>query len=159
MLSQWDYDAARAFYSGAVQQFQGFKDKYRNDVMQVRAVYDELDALRAINQVRDFMNALSAKIGEKTRQPIGNPLDSSPVERALIVDLGRNPQSGGRGRICERRNSHGGRPARLIAEGVTDVAHLSADYVEGHPLRIVIQPLGVMDDFMTPRRKDAGTHF
>ena len=38
--------------------------------MHVRRSYDELDALKAINQVRDFMNGLSAKIGEKTRRPI-----------------------------------------------------------------------------------------
>jgi hypothetical protein len=38
--------------------------------MHVRRDYDEMDALRAIHQVRDFMNGLSAKIGEKTRKPI-----------------------------------------------------------------------------------------
>ena len=63
-------DAARDFYSGAVHHFEGFKDKYRNAVMHVRATYDELDAQRVINQVRDFMNGLSAKIGETTRSPV-----------------------------------------------------------------------------------------
>jgi hypothetical protein len=63
-------DAMQAFYNGAVGQLHGFKDTYRNVVMHVRRSYDELDALRAINQVRDFMNGLSAKIGEKTRKPI-----------------------------------------------------------------------------------------
>jgi hypothetical protein len=63
-------DAASAFYSGALGQFHAFKDVYRNAVMHVRRNYDELDALRAINQVRDFMNGLSSKIGEKTRRPI-----------------------------------------------------------------------------------------
>jgi hypothetical protein len=63
-------DAALAFYSGAIGQFHAFKDTYRNVTMHVRRRYDELDALRAINQVRDFMNGLSAKIGEKTRGPI-----------------------------------------------------------------------------------------
>jgi hypothetical protein len=63
-------DAALAFYSGAVGQLNGFKDTYRNVVMHVRRSYDELDALRAINQVRDFMNGLSAKIDEKTHRPI-----------------------------------------------------------------------------------------
>ncbi|HEY2530485.1 MAG TPA: hypothetical protein VGJ20_21560 [Xanthobacteraceae bacterium] len=56
----------QAFYSGATGQLHAFKDTYRNVVMHVRRSYDELDALRAINQVRDFMNGLSAKIGEKT---------------------------------------------------------------------------------------------
>ncbi len=63
-------DAIQAFYSGAIGQLHGFKDTYRNAVMHVRRSYDELDALKAINQVRDFMNGLSAKIGEKTRRPI-----------------------------------------------------------------------------------------
>jgi len=63
-------DAARDFYSGAVHHFEGFKDKYRNAVMHMRRNYDELDALRSVNQVRDFMNGLSTKIGEKTRRPI-----------------------------------------------------------------------------------------
>ena len=63
-------DAMQAFYSGAIAQVHGFKDTYRNVVMHVRRSYDELDALRAINQVRDFMNGLAAKIGEKTRRPI-----------------------------------------------------------------------------------------
>jgi hypothetical protein len=35
-----------------------------------------LDALRSINQTREFMNGLSAKIGEKTRKPI--PLSRWP---------------------------------------------------------------------------------
>jgi hypothetical protein len=38
--------------------------------MHTRGKFDELDAQRAINQVRDFMNGLSAKIGEKTKTPI-----------------------------------------------------------------------------------------
>lgn len=63
-------DAAAAFYSGATGQLHAFKDTYRNVTMHVRRRYDELDALRAINQVCDFMNGLSKKIGEKTRRPI-----------------------------------------------------------------------------------------
>ncbi len=63
-------DAALAFYSGAIAQLHGFKDTFRNMTMHARKGYDELDALRAINQVRDFMNGLSAKIGEKTKTPI-----------------------------------------------------------------------------------------
>ena len=63
-------DAAAAFYSGAIGQMHAFKDTYRNVTMHVRKRYDELDALRAINQVRDFMNGLSSKIGEKTSRPI-----------------------------------------------------------------------------------------
>jgi hypothetical protein len=42
----------------------------RNRIMHVRGSFDELDAQRAINQVRGFMNGLSAKISGKTRRPI-----------------------------------------------------------------------------------------
>jgi hypothetical protein len=69
-------DAMQAFYNGAIGQLHGFKDTYRNVIMHVRRSYDELESLRAINQVRDFMNGLSAKIGEKTRRPI--PLSRWP---------------------------------------------------------------------------------
>jgi hypothetical protein len=68
-------DAARAFYTSAVAQLRAFKET-RNRVMHTRGSFDELDAQRAINQVREFMNGLSAKIGEKTRRPI--PLSRWP---------------------------------------------------------------------------------
>jgi hypothetical protein len=63
-------DAALGFYSGAAGQIHAFKDKYRNMVMHVRRRYGEVEALQSINQVRDFMNGLSVKIGEKIRKPI-----------------------------------------------------------------------------------------
>jgi hypothetical protein len=63
-------DAAFAFYSGAAGQIHAFKDIYRNAVMHVRRSYDDLQALRAIGQVRDFMTLLARKIGEKTKTPI-----------------------------------------------------------------------------------------
>jgi hypothetical protein len=63
-------DVALAFYNGAIAHYHGFKDMYRNDVSHVRREYGEADALRAINQVRDFMNGLSSKIGETTRRPV-----------------------------------------------------------------------------------------
>jgi hypothetical protein len=62
-------DAAQAFYTAAVAQLRAFKET-RNRIMHMRGNFDELDARRAINQVRDFMNGLSAKIGEKTKTPI-----------------------------------------------------------------------------------------
>jgi hypothetical protein len=62
-------DAARAFYTAAVAQLRAFKET-RNRVMHMRGGFDDLDAQRTINQVRDFMNGLSSKIGEKTRRPI-----------------------------------------------------------------------------------------
>lgn len=74
---QWDNapsgaakDAALHFYRGAVGQFFGFKDQYRNAVSHVRVRYDEHQALRVVSQVRDFMNELSKKINEKTKTPI-----------------------------------------------------------------------------------------
>jgi hypothetical protein len=63
-------DAARAFYAGAIAHLRALKES-RNRVMHTRGPpLDELDAQRAMNQVRDFMNGLSVKIGEKTRRPI-----------------------------------------------------------------------------------------
>jgi len=62
-------DAARAFYTAAIAQLRAFKET-RNRIMHMRGGFDELDARRAMTQVRDFMNGLSVKIGEKTRAPI-----------------------------------------------------------------------------------------
>jgi hypothetical protein len=64
-------DAALDFYAGALSHFEGFKDKYRNAVSHARKRYETYEALIALNHVRDFMNGLSGKIGEKTRKPIG----------------------------------------------------------------------------------------
>jgi hypothetical protein len=62
-------DAARTFYSAAVAQLRAFKET-RNKISHMRGEFDELDARRTINQVRDFMNGLASKISEKTRRPI-----------------------------------------------------------------------------------------
>jgi hypothetical protein len=63
-------DAALDFYSGSVQNFNGFKDQYRNTVMHKRQKYETWEAEIAMRQVRDFMNKLSTKIGESTRGPL-----------------------------------------------------------------------------------------
>ena len=63
-------DAALEFYNGALAGFSGFKDMYRNSVMHIRKAYELPDAEMAMRQVRDFMNRLSAKIGEQTKHPI-----------------------------------------------------------------------------------------
>jgi hypothetical protein len=60
-------DAALDFYSGALANFSGFKDQYRNMVMHVRRIYTPIEAEMAMRQVRDFMNKLSSKIGENTK--------------------------------------------------------------------------------------------
>jgi hypothetical protein len=63
-------DAALNFYSGAVANFNGFKDQYRNSTMHVRRAYRPDEAETAMRKVRDFMNELSAKIGEATQGPL-----------------------------------------------------------------------------------------
>lgn len=63
-------DAALAFYNGALAHIHAFKDKYRNVTMHVRGRYGEMETLTALDHVREFMNGLSAKIGETTRRPI-----------------------------------------------------------------------------------------
>jgi hypothetical protein len=63
-------DAALAFHNGAIAHLHALKDMYRNSVMHMRRSYDDLDAQRAIGQVRDFMTGLCRKIGEKTKTPI-----------------------------------------------------------------------------------------
>jgi hypothetical protein len=60
-------DEILEFYSGAIGQFTGFKDEFRNQVMHVRKSYDEGDAKKALTRVRDFMEKLANKIDEKGR--------------------------------------------------------------------------------------------
>jgi len=62
-------DAIRTFYSSAIAQLKAFKET-RNRVSHMRGDFDDLDAQRAIRQVRDFMDGLSVKISEKTNGPI-----------------------------------------------------------------------------------------
>ncbi len=60
-------DKILEFYSGAIGQFNGFKDEFRNQVMHVRKTYDEFDAEKSLTRVRDFMQKLAARIDEKGR--------------------------------------------------------------------------------------------
>jgi hypothetical protein len=62
-------DAAKTFYADAVAQMRSFKEA-RNRVMHMRGDFDDLDATRTMRRVQEFMSGLSAKIGERTRQPI-----------------------------------------------------------------------------------------
>lgn len=55
------------FYRGAIGQFYGFKDEYRNQVMHSRKRYDEPLAASVLNHVHDFMGKLAARIDEKGR--------------------------------------------------------------------------------------------
>jgi hypothetical protein len=61
-------DEILEFYNGAISQFTGFKDEFRNQVMHVRKTYDEFDAEKSLNRVRDFMDKLADKIDEKGRR-------------------------------------------------------------------------------------------
>lgn len=61
-------DAALAFYSGARADLNGFKDEYRNAVMHVRTDYDDLQALRALQNVCHFMGRLAEKIDHTHKQ-------------------------------------------------------------------------------------------
>jgi hypothetical protein len=63
-------DAIKAFYIPAVAQLRALKET-RNSIMHMRGDFHKTIASKAITQVRDFMNDLSAKIGEKTKHPIG----------------------------------------------------------------------------------------
>jgi hypothetical protein len=58
---------ALEFYSGALGQFEAFKEAYRNDVMHARQAYDEGQALSVLSHVREFMERLSSRIGENPK--------------------------------------------------------------------------------------------
>jgi hypothetical protein len=61
-------DEVLEFYNGAIGQFYGFKDEFRNQVMHVRQTYDEFEAERALTRVRDFMDKLAGKIDQNGRR-------------------------------------------------------------------------------------------
>jgi hypothetical protein len=61
-------DESLEFYNGAIGQFTGFKDEFRNQVMHVRKDYDEFDARKSLTRVRDFMEKLADKIDEKGKR-------------------------------------------------------------------------------------------
>jgi hypothetical protein len=58
-------DRALEFYSGAVADLNGFKDEFRNLAFHVRVEYDELQALRALRRVHEFMERISKKIDHR----------------------------------------------------------------------------------------------
>jgi len=53
------------FYRGALGQFYGFKDEYRNQVMHSRKSYDQFQAASVLTHVKDFMSKLAERIDEK----------------------------------------------------------------------------------------------
>lgn len=63
-------DAALGFYRGALTEFEGFKDEFRNNVMHARKSYDEHQALSLLLKVRDFVERLSAKTDQAGKRII-----------------------------------------------------------------------------------------
>ena len=61
-------DELLEFYNGALGQFYGFKDEYRNHVMHTRGTYDEFRASSVVAHVKDFMGKLALRIDEKGRK-------------------------------------------------------------------------------------------
>lgn len=61
-------DELLEFYNGALGQFYGFKDEYRNHVMHTRGKYDEFQASSVVVHVKDFMAKLALRIDEKGRK-------------------------------------------------------------------------------------------
>lgn len=57
-------DGVRSFYSGALGQFDGFRDEFRNSVMHVRGSYSEQKAIEVLRRVAGFMEHLSGKTNE-----------------------------------------------------------------------------------------------
>jgi hypothetical protein len=68
-------DETLEFYNGAIGQFYGFKDEFRNQVMHLRKTYDEFEAASALTRVRDFMDKLAVRIDERGR--INRPVITS----------------------------------------------------------------------------------
>lgn len=65
-------DADLAFYKGAIADLDSFRVEYRNMVMHVRATYDHLQALRALERVREFMLRVSTRIDENGKRIKGS---------------------------------------------------------------------------------------
>jgi hypothetical protein len=55
------------FFRGALNEFGGFKDEYRNNVMHSRTMYELADAERVYRRVSDFMTKLASSIDESGR--------------------------------------------------------------------------------------------
>jgi hypothetical protein len=50
-----------AFLSGAAAQFRYFKEAWRNHVAHSRATYDDIEALRIMSHVHQFMDELAVR--------------------------------------------------------------------------------------------------
>jgi hypothetical protein len=61
-------DAVRSFYSGALGQFDAFRDEFRNDVMHVRASYEDPRALQVKGHVCGFLERLAKRTNESGKR-------------------------------------------------------------------------------------------
>jgi hypothetical protein len=64
-------DADLAFYKGVIADMDSFRVEYRNMVMHVRATYKPLQALQALERVREFMLRVSARLDQN-----GKPINA-----------------------------------------------------------------------------------
>lgn len=62
-------EAQYEFFHDALLQVRAFKNAFRNQVMHTRKTYDRGQALRVVEQVRDFMQGLARHISENKRTP------------------------------------------------------------------------------------------
>jgi hypothetical protein len=69
-------------------EFEAFKDVYRNNVMHVRKSYDEHQAASVLLHVREFMDRLSAKISENTKNKLAGDLGNRPWFRRYYLTKG-----------------------------------------------------------------------
>jgi hypothetical protein len=58
-------DKFLGFFRGTLNEFEGFKDEYRNNVMHTREMYESADAERVFGRVSEFMRKLASTIDER----------------------------------------------------------------------------------------------
>jgi hypothetical protein len=58
-------EMALFFYNGSVADLSAFKEEYRNRMIHVRKRYDDLQALRVMQKVNNFMERISEKINSR----------------------------------------------------------------------------------------------
>lgn len=61
-MSDKEKSETREFYNGVMQEFEGFKDVWRNNIMHTRRDYSAKEAEAAFDRVRDFMWRLATRV-------------------------------------------------------------------------------------------------
>lgn len=77
-------DELLEFYRGAIGEFMGFKDAYRNHVMHARKNYDLRHATRVLTHVTDFMQRLAERIDERGRAIASQKEEPVPVHKKFM---------------------------------------------------------------------------